>query len=70
MDKMQNPGELLTVKEVAAILRVPSSWVYERTRKRGPDRIPGFHLGKYWRFYEADVRAWLNRHRNEHTQYS
>jgi excisionase family DNA binding protein len=55
--------ELLTVEDVAALLRVPPSWVYERTRKRGLDRIPGFRLGKYWRFREGDVIAWLERQR-------
>lgn len=50
---------LLTVKEVAELLKVPMSWVYERTRRRGRDRLPGFRLGKYWRFDEADVRVWL-----------
>jgi excisionase family DNA binding protein len=54
---------LLTVEEVADLLKVPVSWVYERTRRRGVDRIPGFRLGKYWRFREADVLAWINRQR-------
>jgi excisionase family DNA binding protein len=54
---------LLTAEEVAELLRVPLSWVYERTRKCGVDRIPGFRLGKYWRFREADVLAWLDRQR-------
>ena len=56
-------GELLTVEEVADMLKVPPSWVYERTRRRGVDRIPGFRLGKYWRFRETDVLAWLERQR-------
>jgi len=55
---------LLTVEEVAELLRVPLSWVYERTRNRSLDRIPGFRLGKYWRFREADVLAWLDRQRS------
>jgi excisionase family DNA binding protein len=59
---------LLTVEDVAALLKVPPSWVYERTRRRASDRIPGFRLGKYWRFREADVLAWLERRRaGEHT---
>jgi excisionase family DNA binding protein len=58
-----NSDCLLTVEEVAGILRVPRSWVYERTRRRAADRIPGFRLGKYWRFREADVRAWVERQR-------
>lgn len=55
---------LLTVEEVAELLRVPLSWVYERTRNRSVDRIPAFRLGKYWRFREADVLAWLDRQRS------
>jgi Type II/IV secretion system protein len=41
----------------AEILRVPNSWVYERTRRRSRDRIPGFRLGKYWRFGLSDIKA-------------
>lgn len=54
-------GGLLTVKEVATLLQVPVSWVYDRTRKRSIDRLPGIRLGKYWRFREEDVVAWLRR---------
>jgi excisionase family DNA binding protein len=54
---------LLTIEDVAEILKVPLSWVYTRTRRRAADRIPGFRLGKYWRFREADVLAWLDRQR-------
>jgi excisionase family DNA binding protein len=50
---------LLTVDEVAEILKVPRSWVYGHTRDASKDRIPGFRVGKYWRFVEADVVAWL-----------
>ena len=55
----QGEARLLTVEDVADLLRVPKSWVYGQTRKRSTDRIPGFRLGKYWRFREADVLAWL-----------
>jgi excisionase family DNA binding protein len=52
---------LLTVREVAELLRVPVSWVYDRVRKRSLDRLPAMRLGKYWRFREEDVFAWLRR---------
>ncbi len=52
--------ELLTVQQVAELLQVPVSWIYEHTRQRSADRIPGFRLGKYWRFNRADVLAWLD----------
>jgi excisionase family DNA binding protein len=54
---------LITIEEVAEILNVPVSWVYERTRRRSANRIPGFRLGKYWRFRETDVLAWIERQR-------
>lgn len=57
------PSALLTVEEAAALLRVPVSWVYERTRRRTMDRLPGIRLGKYWRFRECDLLAWIERQR-------
>lgn len=54
-------ASLLTVEDVARILCVPVSWVYERTRCRAKNRIPGFRLGKYWRFREGDVLAWIEQ---------
>ena len=63
-DSSKNGAErLLTIEEVAELLRVPLSWVYDRTRQRAGQRIPGFKLGKYWRFREADVLAWIERQR-------
>jgi excisionase family DNA binding protein len=55
---------LFTIEDVAELLKVPVSWVYGHTRGRSVDRIPGFRLGKYWRFREADVLAWLERQRS------
>jgi excisionase family DNA binding protein len=51
--------ELLTVKEVAGMLNVPVSWIYERTRKKGQDRLPHVKLGKYLRFDTNEVHRWL-----------
>lgn len=52
--------ELLTVAEIARTLNVRISWVYERTRRRGTERIPHLKLGKYLRFESDTVRIWLN----------
>ena len=57
----ENPCALLTVRDVALMLKMPISWVYERTRMRSANRIPGIRLGKYWRFRRADVLAWVER---------
>ena len=52
---------LLTVEEVSALLKVPKSWVYGKTRRRGLERLPHLKLGKYLRFEEHDVKAFLQR---------
>ncbi|MGA2989875.1 MAG: helix-turn-helix domain-containing protein [Candidatus Korobacteraceae bacterium] len=52
-------GQLLTVSEIAEALKVPVSWVYERTRRRGAERMPHIKLGKYLRFEPASIRTWL-----------
>jgi excisionase family DNA binding protein len=59
-------GQLLTVQEVAKLLRVPVSWVYGRTRKRSLERLPGYRLGKYWRFREEEIHAWVKRQSRGH----
>jgi len=56
-------GQLLTVQEVAKLLHVPASWVYGRTRKRSLERLPGYRLGKYWRFREEEILVWVQRQR-------
>jgi len=59
----ENRNHLLTVREVAELLQVPVSWVYGRMRKRSSERLPGYRLGKYWRFREDEVMAWIEGHR-------
>jgi excisionase family DNA binding protein len=58
-------SHLLTVHEVATMLQVPVSWVYGRMRKRSVERLPGYRLGKYWRFRQAEVLAWIESQRRD-----
>jgi excisionase family DNA binding protein len=53
--------ELMTVEEVAHFLKVPESWVYERTRRRGVGRLPHYKIGKYLRFLEREIVEWLQQ---------
>ena len=55
--------QLLTVDEVAALLKVSRAWVYEHTRKRGrnDDSLPHIKLGKFVRFDPRLVREFLAR---------
>jgi excisionase family DNA binding protein len=58
-------SRLLNVHEVAAMLQVPVSWVYGRMRKRSVERLPGYRLGKYWRFRQAEVLAWVESQKRD-----
>jgi len=51
--------KLLNVKELAEKLGVPVSWIYDRTRKSGPESLPHIRVGKYIRFQEAEVLEYL-----------
>lgn len=61
--EVREQGQLLTVEELADFLRVPISWVYGHTRKRSYERIPGYRVGKYWRFNADEVMSWLREAR-------
>lgn len=63
--KGQGPDSLLTVNQVAELLQVDPSWVYGRTRSRCANRLPGFRLGKYWRYRRSEVLAWIEEQRAE-----
>jgi excisionase family DNA binding protein len=52
--------ELLTLEEAAALLKVPKSWIYDRTRRGA---IPHLKLGKYLRFPVADLLRWMHTQR-------
>ena len=54
---------MVSVKELAAILNVPVSWIYERTRKGSNDRIPHVRIGKYIRFPEEMIRDFVEKHK-------
>lgn len=58
-----NNEELLTINELANILKVPKGWIYQRTRERSPSGLPFFKIGKYLRFSLSDVQAWLHEQR-------
>ena len=52
--------DIITPEELAARLKVPDSWVYEKTRGRCRNPIPCLRLGRYVRFNWVDVATWLN----------
>ena len=50
---------LLDVKEAAALLNVPRSWIYQHVRPRAEQTLPHFKLGKYIRFSAKALTHWL-----------
>jgi len=52
---------LVNVKEMAALLKVPVSWIYQKTRL-GKEAIPHFKCGKYIRFSPEEVKAFFKKH--------
>ena len=58
--------DILTVIELAKRLKVPPSWVYEKSRARGQfagEPLPVLRCGKYLRFSWPDVVEWLRANR-------
>jgi predicted DNA-binding transcriptional regulator AlpA len=59
--------ELLTAVEVASLLRISKSKVYELANERAQsgdirtNPLPSLRLGSSVRFRKADVEAWLER---------
>lgn len=49
-------GSLMTAGEVAGLLGVPISWVYEQSRR---GRIPTVTLGRYRRYRREAIERWV-----------
>jgi excisionase family DNA binding protein len=47
---------LLTASQVAQMLGVPKTWVYEQSRK---GRIPTVTLGRYRRYRAEAIASWI-----------
>ena len=51
-------GSLLTAAEVAQLLGVPTSWVYQQSRE---GRIPTVTLGRYRRYRREAIDEWVEQ---------
>lgn len=49
-------GRLMDAAEVAELLGVPKTWIYEMSRK---GEIPTVTLGRYRRFRREAIEAWI-----------
>ena len=50
------PSSLMTAGDVAELLGVPTSWVYEQSRR---GRIPTVTLGRYRRYRREAIEQWV-----------
>lgn len=53
---MIEQSEFWTAEEVSKYLRIPQSTVYKLAQDKV---IPGFKVGKHWRFRETIIKEWV-----------
>ena len=59
---MAEMDECWTAEEVSAYLRIPQSTIY----KLAQDKVlPGFKVGKHWRFRIETVLEWIKQQESE-----
>jgi predicted DNA-binding transcriptional regulator AlpA len=61
------PGDLLTLSELAARLKVSKSYIYNQTkrstRRKSAHPLPSIKMNRYLRFRWSDVCKWLESQR-------
>ena len=57
-------SEFLTAEEGAEYLRLPLSTVYKLVQDK---RLPGFKVGKHWRFRKETFEEWIREQENAST---
>lgn len=64
-NEMADVPNVLTPQQVAEILQVKASFIYEQSRKRAgirnPDPLPVIKIGRYLRIRRGDLEAWIAR---------
>lgn len=58
MDKEQQ--NIITVEELAALLGVHRITVYRHLKE---SKLPGFKIGRVWRFNREEVSSWIAQQR-------
>src|SRR5205809_8076448 len=57
--KTRGTAEILTIKDVAAYLKLPVSTVYRLAERR---ELPGHKVGRQWRFHKSILDEWFRQH--------
>ena len=53
----EQPGDVLTIEELAAYLKIPKSTLYKIVRE---GKIPTQKIGSHWRFRKVAIDHWLD----------
>ncbi len=61
---MSTIERFVPIKEAAAFLGVPESYLYARTAKKGKAQVPHHRIGKYVRFRLSELEAWVQAQGN------
>jgi excisionase family DNA binding protein len=56
---MPEPDEILTIREVAALLKIGEKTAYTMAQS---GELPGFKVRGQWRFRRIDIHGWIERH--------
>lgn len=59
---MSNPGDIMTLEEVAEYLRVKPQTIYTWAQEK---KIPAAKIGKEWRFRRSVLDKWFNQHMDD-----
>ncbi len=54
-------GDVLTIEELSAYLKIPKSTLYKLTRE---GKIPCKKIGRHWRFHKNAIDTWRKEHRD------
>ncbi|HIF9351038.1 TPA: methylation-associated defense system helix-turn-helix domain-containing protein MAD1 [Photobacterium damselae] len=54
--------QILTLKEVAAYLKLAEKTAYRLASER---KLPGFKVGGSWRFKREDLEAWIEENKSK-----
>ena len=57
--------EILTLKEVAAYLKLAENTAY---RLAAEGKLPGFKVGGSWRFKREDIQRWIEESKRKETE--
>jgi len=57
---VENSGDVLTIEELSAYLKIPKSTLYKLVRE---GKIPSQKIGRHWRFRKVAIDLWLEETR-------